>query len=296
MSLATAFRDELTAAGAVSRAPQDEGDLEARLAALVARGRAAHPELPLPDLDFVKHLARCSARADTEAPRALEALAIEDLYLACACQLRVEGAAAEFEARCGGRLRAVLGAEAKSSDLRDEVEQRVRDLLLVGTVETPPKIASYGGQGPLDRWAAVVAQRQVVTVLRRDESEQRARDGLAAEAALGELPPEIALAKQRYREAFQAAMKDALGTLGERDRLLLRLHLVSGISVESIGNMYGVSQSTASRWLAKAREDVAAEAQRLLRERIGVAPSEVASLADLVASQLDLSVSRILGR
>ena len=91
-------------------------------------------------------------------------------------------------------------------------------------------------------------------------------------------------------------MKDALGALGERDRLLLRLHLVSGVSVENIGNMYGVSQSTASRWLAKAREDVAGEAQRLLRERLGVAPSEVASLADLVASQLDLSMSRILGR
>jgi RNA polymerase sigma-70 factor (ECF subfamily) len=292
MSLATAFRDELVAGGGPA---SDNADLEARLAAVAARGRGAHPGLAVDDLAFVRHLARCVARASTEGARPLEELAIEDLYLSCACLLSVAGAANAFEARCGARLRALLSAEAKSADLRAEVEQRVRDQLLVGTLETPPKIANYGGQGPLDRWAAVVAQRQIVTVLRNEETEQRARDGAAAEAALGGLPPELALAKERYRDAFQDAMKDALGTLGERDRMLLQLHLVSGISVESIGKMYGVSQSTASRWLAKARDDVAAEAHRLLRERLHVAPSEVASLAGLVASQLDLSMSRILG-
>jgi RNA polymerase sigma-70 factor (ECF subfamily) len=293
MSLAVAFREELAAAGGASQ--DDDQTLETRLRTLVDRGRVAHSELPVEGLAFVRHLARCFARASVESRRPLEELAIEDLYLACACMLRVAGAADAFEARCGARLRAVLGAEAKSSDLRAEVEQRVRDLLLVGTVEAPPKIGSYGGQGPIDRWAAVVAQRQIVTVLRHDESEQRARESAAAEAAVGHLPPELALVKERYREAFQAAMKDALATLGERDRLLLRLRFVSGISVESIGNMYGVSQSTASRWLAKASDDVSSEAQKLLRERLHVAPSEIASLADLVASQLDLSLSRVLG-
>jgi RNA polymerase sigma-70 factor (ECF subfamily) len=293
MSLETTFRGELTSAGAA--VPDTDADLEKRLAALLARGRAAHPSLAVDDLAFVRHLARCVARASAEGSRPMEELAIGDLFLACACLEGAPGAADAFEARCGTRLRAVLGAEAKSADLRAEVEQRVRDQLLVGTLDSPPKIANYGGQGPIDRWAAVVAQRQIITVLRSEETEQRARDGAAAEAALGELPPEIALAKQQYREGFQDAMKDALGVLGERDRMLLRLHLVSGISVDAIGKMYGVSQSTASRWLAKAREDIAAEAQRLLRERLHVAPSEIASLAGLVASQLDLSMSRILG-
>ena len=67
----------------------------------------------------------------------------------------------------------------KSVDLRGEVRQRVLDLLLVGTIETPAKICGYGGQGPLDSWTAVVAQRQLATLLREDAIEQRAREGAA---------------------------------------------------------------------------------------------------------------------
>ena len=180
-------------------------------------------------------------------------------------------------------------------DLRAEIRQRVLDILLVGTIDTPPKISSYGGHGPVDSWTAVVAQRQLTTLLRRDASEQRAREGAAVEAALdGAAPPEVAFAKQRYRPEFERAMADALQVLDERDRLLLRLHFVSHVSVEKIGKMYGVAQATASRWLASARDRVQTEVMRLLRERLGASPDEVASLVRVVASQIDLSISRLL--
>jgi RNA polymerase sigma-70 factor (ECF subfamily) len=58
--------------------------------------------------------------------------------------------------------------------------------------------------------------------------------------------------------------------------------------------MYGVSQSTASRWLADARETIRDELNRLLKSRLDVSRGELASLAGLVASQLDLSMSRLL--
>ena len=57
-------------------------------------------------------------------------------------------------------------------------------LLLVGSVDAAPKISDYGGQGPLDSWTAVVAQRQFARLLRKDASEQHAREGAATEAAL----------------------------------------------------------------------------------------------------------------
>ena len=289
MELVAAFRSDATAV------PGADTELEARLAALVARGQAAHPGLALDGVTFVRHLARCLSGAGAEAA-ALEALEIEDLYLACACLAGVTGAAARFEERCDARLRAVLAAVAKSPDLRAEVQQRVMDILLVGTVDGPPKIAGYGGQGPLDRWVAVVAQRQVVTMLRSEASEQQTRERAAVEVAMGASPEaEVVLAKHRYREEFERAMTDALSVLGERDRLLLRLHLVSQTSVESIGKMYGVSQATASRWLARARDEVSTEVTRLLRERLRATPDELASLAGLVASQIEVSISRLLG-
>src|SRR5262249_5070934 len=96
------------------------------------------------------------------------------------------------------------------------------------------------------------------------------------------------------RAEFERAMEDALLLLDERDRLLLRLQLVSQISVESIGKMYGVAQATASRWLASARDRVQTEVTRLLRRRLGASPAEIVSLAGVMASQIDLSISRLL--
>jgi RNA polymerase sigma-70 factor (ECF subfamily) len=89
-------------------------------------------------------------------------------------------------------------------------------------------------------------------------------------------------------------MQDALAGLPDRERMVMRLHLVGGMSVEAIGKMYDVSQSTVSRWLAKARETIVKTAQALLHERLRVAPEEFQSLAALVVSQLDLSLSRVL--
>jgi len=276
-------------------AASDAG-FEARLAALVARGRAAYPELELDGVAFVRFLARAVARGGSEAPASLDALEIDDLYLACACAAGVGGAAERFEQRCGARLGVVLATVAKSLDLRAEVGQRVRDALLVGTAGEGPKIANYGGVGALDRWVAVVAQRQAASLLRHEESEQRAREGAAVEAAVtAAAAPEIVYAKQRYRVEFERAMTDALAVLGERERLLLRLHLVSGFSADRIGKMYGVSQPTASRWLKSARETVSDEVTRLLGERLHASKGELASLAGLVASQIEVSIARLLG-
>ena len=292
MRLAAAFRTEQTSGSAAS---ESDAALDARLAAVVARGRNAHPDLAVDDLTFVGHLARCASSSNAETSPPLEQLHVEDLFLACACVAGVSGAAARFEQRCDPRLKAVLATTVKSPDLRTEIRQRVLDVLLVGTVDAPARIAGYGGQGPLDSWTAVVAQRQLVTLLRKDGSEQRAREGAAMEAALdGAVQPEVAFAKQRYRAEFERAMADALSVLEERDRLLLRLQLVSQISVESIGKMYGVAQATASRWLATARDRVQTEVVRLLRERLGASPDEIASLAGVLASQIDLSISRLL--
>jgi RNA polymerase sigma-70 factor (ECF subfamily) len=292
MDLTAAFRAEIPTG--MDRAEAD-GELEARLEAAVARGRAAYPALPLDPINFVRHLARVLSRVAAEGQARLDALELEDLYLAAACGAGVEGAVAGFEARCGARIRVVLGNAVRSPDLRAEVEQQVRNALLVGNTAEPPKIVGYNGQGPLDRWVAVVAQRQALTLLRKDATEQRAREGAAVEAAMtGSAQPELLYAKERYRADFEQAMKEALLVLSERDRMLLRLHLISGVALEQIGKMYGVSQATASRWLARAREAVSTEVTRLLRERLSVSRDEMASLAGLVASQMDISISRIL--
>jgi RNA polymerase sigma-70 factor (ECF subfamily) len=290
------FQAELVAAGgdvaAFAAAP---AELDRRLETLFGRGRAAHPSLAVPEEAFVAQLARAAAKLTSDGPT-LEQLSIEDLYLACACVAGAPGAVGAFDARCGAKLQAAVAGHTKSEEERREMEQRLRHLLLVGDGEAPPHLATYGGQGPLERWVAVVAQRRIVTAIRSEQAERRAREGAAQEAAALEtvLHPEVAFLKDNYKTAFERAMTAALAKLEERERMLLKLHLVNGVSVAQIGQMYGVAQSTASRWLADARDTVSTAVTEFMREHAGLKASELSSLAGLVASQLNLSMSRLL--
>ncbi len=267
--------------------------LEADLAAACARGRTAFGTLALDDLTFAKHLARVIKMSGAD-PSVISALEIEDLFLACACLAGVDGAAAAFSARHGATIRGTIARIVRGAD-NGEVEQQLTTGLLVGLAAGPARIGSYAGKAPLDRWLGVAAQRAALMWLRENRTEARARDGAAAEPApSGNTHPEMAFLKDRYRGDFEQALKDSLGRLPERERTLLRLHLVNGVSVEKIGQMFAVSQPTASRWLAAARETLLGDIKATLGNRLGASSQELASMAGMVASRLDLSLSMLL--
>ncbi|HEX2657208.1 MAG TPA: sigma-70 family RNA polymerase sigma factor [Polyangia bacterium] len=274
----------------------DEG-LESLLDALARRGRTAHPEIAIDEgtfaVLFAAHLGRCHAAVASSAAAA-DGLHAEDLYLACAALLADEKAVAKLRRVhrpvLAGYLRHIDG----SPGFVDEVEQRLWDAALVGTGGAAPKLTTYSGQGKLAGWVGIAAQRIALMMRRHEAAEERAAEGASAEAErMLSRDPELAFMKQKLRDGFRDALSRALATLEDRERMIYRLHLVDGLTVETIGRMYSVSHSTVSRWLAKAREAVLAEAQRLLKEQEGLTPDEFASVAALMVSQLDLSVSRI---
>ena len=295
-TLSATFLGELaegSRSDALPNAAAADPALEADLAAACARGRAAFSTLDLDDLTFVKQLARTTKMSGADR-RAISGLAIEDLFLACACLAGTEGAAAAFSERHGPTIRGTIARIVRGAD-NGEVEQQLVAALLVGSVAAPAKIGGYAGRAPLDRWLGVAAQRAALMWLRENRTEARAWDGAAAEpAASGNTHPEIAFLKERYRGDFEQALKESLARLPERQRTLLRLHLVNGVSVEKIGQMFAVSQPTASRWLAAARETLLDDIKATLGSRLGASSQELASLAGMVASRLDLSLSMLL--
>jgi RNA polymerase sigma-70 factor (ECF subfamily) len=58
--------------------------------------------------------------------------------------------------------------------------------------------------------------------------------------------------------------------------------------------MYKVNASTVSRWIAGVRTALLSETERLLRAELSLSPPEFTSLARVLASQMDISVSRLL--
>lgn len=84
----------------------------------------------------------------------------------------------------------------------------------------------------------------------------------------------------------------AIGALPARDRTLLRLNLVDGLTIDELARMYQMHRATAARQLEHARGAVATATR--LHLAATVPPDELEEVARLVASQLDLSLSRVL--
>jgi RNA polymerase sigma-70 factor (ECF subfamily) len=256
-----------------------------------ARGRAEYPRVQVPQESFGRQYARA---LEASRKRSAKMAAAEDLYLACACANGVSGAAAAFEARYSKIMRRAIARVLPNPAEREEVLQTARQVLLVGTGSGPPKIGTYLGQGPLENWIAVASIRLAISHGRAESSERRLRERVGAEALASD--PEWLLSKGEIRRELQEAVKAALARLPERERLVMRLWLVSGSTLTNIGKALGVTQQTVSRWLADARDEILTDVQRSLASRLKIAKDELPSFARMIQSQLDISISRLLGK
>jgi RNA polymerase sigma-70 factor (ECF subfamily) len=269
-------------ADALGAAPSE--DLERALAALVAAARAACPDVDVPALDFVRHLAARSAGVDPA--RAIEGLHAADLYLACACARGDARAVALLEDRFLSEVPRFLAPLRLPAGAVDEVRQLARERLLVGD---RPRIADYAGRGPLAGWLRVVALR-LASDLRRD-------DGAAEREGAPPIPavdPEMQLIKRRYGEAFSRAFADAFAALDAEERNLFRLFYLDGLNLDRIAKLLQVSRATAGRRMLAARQRLLAGTLALVGQRLEVDPDELESLLGVVRSRLEISLPGLL--
>lgn len=278
----------------------DEGALERVLANAVARARAAWPELPLAGERFASFL------GDRVSPDEIEAAPVEDLWAACACDVRPDEAT---DAGDPARARAIAAVEARyfpdvEAALRkmgthasriDELKQVLRHHLFVGdpAAGTPPRIADYRGTGDLRGWLRVTATRAALKLIRRDARDVPADDVLL-EASAAHDDPELSYMKQAYRAAFKEAFQEALESLSPRERLLLKQQVVDGLSIDELGALYQAHRATAARWLSSAREKLLSRTKRIFMMHARISAEECESIMRLVRSQLDVSIHRRL--
>jgi RNA polymerase sigma-70 factor (ECF subfamily) len=268
----------------------DAAALQARLEEIVEKATVVWSDLAIDPERLVLHLARVIG---DDVTAGLSELYVEDFALGLACVDKVPGALSHVERMCGGAVDAAVARIDRSPELRDEVRQTLWQRLFVGTPGQAPRILSYAGRGPLAAWIAVAAQRTALD-LRRAATRIAGSDPEVDEVLPADAHPEVDYLRNRYKTEFEEAVRDALAALPDRDRLLLRLTTVSGLSHEQIANIYKVNQSTVSRWIAKARADVLEATQRSVCHKLGVQRDEFMSLAGLLVSRIDLSISRVL--
>lgn len=273
-------------------------DLDRRLWAMVAEGRAAWPGIAIDATAVVEFVAR-RATADL-AEAALEGLRPADLYLACACALRLPGAIAVFDRDYMREVDVALTRMRIGPPRLLDVKQLVRQRLFVGggtaAQPSPGKIVEYGGRGDLRRWVRSVAVRTCLNELRKGKRELLIDDDqLIAQHAIATDDPEVEYMKRTYAHEFRVAFEDALRQLGAREQTLLRYHHVDGLNIDEIGAIYRIHRVTAFRWLEKAKELLVRSTLETLRDRLKLPGNELDSVLRMIRSQIHLSLVRHLG-
>jgi RNA polymerase sigma-70 factor len=268
----------------------DPAVLEARLGQIVDKAARVWPAMAIDPTRLVVQLARVVGD-DVEAD--LAELYVEDFALGLACVDKRPGAMEQLERLCGPALDAAVARIDRSPELRDEVRQTLWQRLFVGTPGQAPRMLSYAGRGPIAGWVAVAAQRTALD-MRRAAARVGATDPNIDQLLPADDHPEADYMRMRYKTEFEEAVREALAALPDRDRLLLRLTAVSGLSHEQIANIYKVNQSTVTRWIGRARAEVLEATERSVCRRLGVKRDEFMSLAGMLVSQIDLSISRVL--
>ncbi|ATB30912.1 sigma-70 family RNA polymerase sigma factor [Melittangium boletus] len=283
----------------LAHAPEDRRDwlrawpgLEALLASHLAAAASAWPAVKLPPERFLRHLARHLPAPEAPAD-ALAKLHAADLYLACACAEGEPQALLSFEQHVLRKVPARLGPLPGSTV--DEVLQVLRQRLLLGVGEAPPRIADYAGRGPLRAWVRIVAARIVTALSQQGGHPERLSESPESLAQLlAPDDPERELVRAHSREVLSEALRAALAALPERERALLRLHHLHGLTMDRLATMYGESRSNIARHVAHARERLLRLTRHELEARLKLHGRELESLLGLVRSRLDLSLGGLM--
>lgn len=216
-----------------------------------------------------------------------------DLYLACALSVGNERALLAFESKVLPEVEAAVRRVDAAPSFLGEIRQALRVHLFVREAERPARIENYRGTGPLLAWVRAAALRLAQNA-KRGERPTVSKDEILSELVASEPDPELRHLKTLYRSEFARALRGAFAGLPERQRLILRLHYLDGLRLKPIARLYSVDESTVSRWLKSAQAAVADAAYQTLSRELSLPKDRLESVARMVQSQLELSLSRLL--
>jgi RNA polymerase sigma-70 factor (ECF subfamily) len=267
---------------------RDVAELAEPLAAGLAEIRARWPSAPEPGDALVARVAASSDLAGV-------ASRLPDLFLAWWAGTGDSAGIAAFEAAFAADVDRLIARFRELS--ADDLRQRLRIKLFVGTGSTAPKIRDYTGAGSLAGWLRVTAARAFVDAA-REHTRRRAEVELDEADVLGLVVPGGTLHDRAQRAELGAAIKHAfaesVSRLSPRERTFLRHATVDALTLDQIAATYQVHRATVARTLKSARERLLAETRDGVVARLGIAPDQLASALAMLDSKLDLSLSAVL--
>lgn len=260
------------------------------MVALYERARATWSNIAR--VDPVRFAAELARRLGDNLASAVAGLH-DDIYLVIgACD--GDPAAAEVCVELAGRELAFAASRLRATATQaDDVRSELSRLLFTSEVTRPAALATFTGRGDLRGYLRVMAARALARRKERDRRETELDSGVL-ELLDPALDPEVAMLRDRYRDAVEAAFTAALAELSPRARAVLRYHLVDGWTIDQLGARYATHRSTAFRWLAAAREELRTGIRARLAAQLMISESQVDSIVALVTSRIEVSLDRLL--
>ncbi|WP_434423195.1 RNA polymerase sigma factor [Nannocystis pusilla] len=272
----------------------DRVAVSSALAAIVAAARRRFSGVALADEQVGRFLGEKVA-AEADPLGALGRLKAEELCLVAACLAGDARALQHFDAAYLSPVAERLARAGLAAEVVADARQRIAGSLLVADASGTLRLATYSGRGDLAGWLYVAVAREARRLAGREARHTPADDlELVDEGVGGDV--ELAHLKATYGEAFRRSFHAALAELDELARNLLRQHLLDGLSIDQIAGLQRVHRATAARRLVRVREDLAQRTRALLVQSLKLSESESDGVLRLVRSQIDLSLTRVLGQ
>jgi RNA polymerase sigma-70 factor (ECF subfamily) len=268
----------------------DNAEVDTLIAAAIAEGPKRYPGVSLKEAALREHLVRLDGRA-------MPAYATE-LYLAAACAEGDREAIRWLTQWVSDLAPAALKRFNWDAARREDLLQSVAEKLLVDHPDRPARIRSYTGSGSFEGWLRVVLTSAARDLHAKEQHipGSRPSDDAVIDALANRLDPQMQAIRDQFRSNFREAFRAAFSRLPPRDRTVLRLHAIDGLSIDKIAAMYQTHRATAARWVARARDvighETRAELARKLRLQLG--GPELESLMREVNASLDVTLTSLL--
>ncbi|MGH7337990.1 MAG: RNA polymerase sigma factor, partial [Myxococcota bacterium] len=259
------------------------------------------------EADFAAALERSQAARFGEAPARdaaeidayLDALHVEDLALAGACERGSPAAWEHFIIEYRGLLyraaRALLRDDSRAREIADSLWAD-----LYGLEERDGRRRSlfryFHGRSSLAGWLRALVARRHVDVRRAERRTESLDENASAErladasAALDVADPDRA----RYIECLRRALASAIAALEPRERLRLSCYHLQEMTLAEIGRLFGEHESTVSRKLDRARREIRKQVERTLRREERMSEEQIRLCYEYATEEWPYDLSRAL--
>lgn len=163
---------------------------------------------------------------------------------------------------------------------------------------TGAKLLGYSGRGPLLAWLRRVAVGTSLNVLRGRRARVNVQDTISTILET-DVPIDVHNPEFRYLEAscgqeFRIAFQQSLTQLSARERNVLRLRYIDGLTVDEVAGFYRIHRATVLRWSDQINRQLLSETRARLKTKLSLPVAELDSLLNAGRAQLDVSLGALL--